>query len=208
MAIDSAYATAVEYRSVISDTVTTDDVMILRHLTAVSRYLEREAGQFFTKDAAVVARLLRGSGSKCLRLDQEGAPGIATATGLVIEVDEDNDGVFTDETDLVVADLLLLPLNATKGAEPKPFTEVELTSRSRIGSFPSNVLVQVTATWGWPSVPELVWSSTIELAAIWRGESPRSTGRMNELEQVVSASPLALSLVKRFRAAYTRAVVA
>jgi hypothetical protein len=74
--------------------------------------------------------------------------------------------------------------------------------------FPSGKWIDVSAKWGWPEVPEYVIEATMELTAIWQGSSPRSTGRMNELDEVVSMSPMAMGLVKRFVSAATKVRVA
>ena len=207
MAISSAYATATEYKSFIDKTISTEDAELDEQLDGTSRYLEGVSNSFWNIDAAVVVRQLLGAGLPCLDLGQGNAPGIATQTGLIIKVDQDNDGDFTDETALDNATLRFLPLDADVGPEARPWRFVELTSRSGLGSFPSNHLVQVTAKWGWPAVPKLVKQTTIELTAIWRGEGSRASQRMNELDEAISASPYAMSLVKKFISRYQRLVV-
>lgn len=208
IAINDSYATAAQYRSFVDKSDTSDDANILTQLTAVSRFFERQVGQFFNQDAAVVVREFFGEGQPYLRLNQELSPGIASKTGLIIRIDEDDDGDFADETALVNSDLNFLPLNADKEPEAQPWREVWLTSRSALSAFPRNRKVQITAIWGWPSVPGPVTQDTIRLTAIWRGEHPSATARFNELDQVVTESPLAMALVKRFQAAYSKAVVA
>lgn len=203
MAIGDAYASVEEYRRVVKHSDDEDDAAIQSHLLAVSRYFERELGQFFTRDATVVSRTYVGDGSRCLRVDN-----ISTTTGLVIAIDEDDDGSFADETALVSTDYELRPLNADQGPEVKPWTEVYLPSWSNYGAWPRGHRVQVTARFGWPAVPRAIWSAVIEMTAIWRGESPRSTGRMSELDETVAMSPLAMSLVRRLREVYWMPVLA
>lgn len=73
-----------------------------------------------------------------------------------LKTDDGGDGTF--ETTWTAADYELLPKNASAGPEPRPFTSIEA-----IGSytFPiayermaSRYRVEITGTWGWPSVPE------------------------------------------------------
>jgi hypothetical protein len=186
--------------------------VINRLLLTVSRYLVYEAGESFGKDDAAAVYLFKGDGTRWLRLDQDGLPGLASKTDLAIKVDLDDDGSFADETALDNTDDLLYygrgaDLNPDKASEPQPWRRIELTNRAPFGYFPRGYLVQVTAIMGWPAVPQGVWSATLELCGIWRTQSPRSTGNMNELDGVVGASPMAQGLVKRFKAPYLRAVV-
>lgn len=206
MAIGDAYASAAEYRDRKRKQDTSPDATVLTQLTAVSRFLEREAGQFFNRDGAATARILFGDGSDVLFLKTEGLPGIATTTGLVVKVDTDDDGSFADET--AVTGVVARPLNAALGPEAAPYTELWLPSGASRSYFPTGYRVEVTADYGWPEVPDLIKELCIELTAIWRQESQRATGRIPELSQVVSESPYALSLVKRFRNAYRMPVVA
>lgn len=202
MAIGDAYATAQEYRATTGKGSSGDDAVITRQLLACSRFFERESGQFFNRDESAVARVFRARYPDVLDLTYEGnCPGIATTAGLSIKVDTDNDGSFADETAWGATDYELLPLQADKGPEARPWSRVHVPSWST-KSFRPGSLVEVTAVFGWPAVPSAVKDDVIELCSIWRAESPRSTGRMDELDQVVATSQLAMSLVRRFKDAY------
>jgi hypothetical protein len=202
MAITDPLATVEEYRAVAGKTQTADDATLLSHLNACSRLLEREAGQFFGKDAAVVTRQFCAKWSDWLDLTYEGGcPGIATATGLEIKVDTDGDGSFADETAWASTDYVLHPLQAARGPEPRPYTDIKV-ARGGAQSFAPGGLVQVTAIFGWPEVPAGVKADVIELTRIWRVEGPRASGRILEIEELTATSPLAMSLVSRFRTAY------
>lgn len=204
MAITDAYATPGEYRATVGKGSAADDPMIARQLQAVSRYIERVTGQFFGKDDSAVARLyVPARSTRCLAVDN-----IASPSGLSIKVDEDRDGSFADESAWAATDYELRPLNADKGPEARPWTEIYVPSWSTKGGFGAGERVEVTAVFGWPAVPATVKELTIELCAIWRTESARSTGRIDELDQVVSASSLAMGLVRRLTDAYWMPVFA
>lgn len=204
MAIGDAYATAVEYRAAKKKGSASEDTVIGRQLLAVSRYIERVTGQFFNKDATAVARLYVPSQfTRCLVVDP-----IASVSGLSIKVDTDRDGSFADETAWDSGDYQLLPLNADKGPEAQPWREIYVPAWSSQAGFSAGEPVEVTAAFGWPAVPASIVELTMELCAIWRAESPRSTGRMDELEQVIGASNLAMGLVKRLTDAYWMPVIA
>ena len=197
-----AYATAQEYRANTGKSDGGDDPLISRHLETVSRLIDSLTGQYFGRDEEAVARVFKAKWSDRLDLTYEGnCPGIADITDLAIKVDTDDDGDFADETAWSAGDYELLPRQALQGSEPKPYTRIETPRRSS-KRFSPGALVEVTAIFGWPAVPEGIWAETIELCGIWRGENPRATGRMAELDEVVSTSPMAMSLVKRIREAY------
>ena len=204
MARGEAYATAVEYRGVVGSSDTSEDGEIDRQLLATSRYVERYTGQFFGRDAEPEARVFIGSGLPYLRVDWD-SPGIATATGLVVKVDADDDRDFTSETD-IASSLLTLPLNAAVNGRPI-HTITYASGFSGSSRFAADRLVEVTAVWGWPAVPADIKEVVIRITGIWRGDLPGSTQRFNELEQVVQESPYSMSLIKKFLAARRRVAV-
>src|SRR6185369_1791530 len=63
MAVTDPYATPQQYRAIVSKSDTGDDGEIAADLLAVSRYVDRCLGRFFTKDAAPVARVFTLPGS-------------------------------------------------------------------------------------------------------------------------------------------------
>jgi len=189
-AISDAYATAIEYRAAVNMTKTTEDAEILLDLKAVSRYLEGKLGRHFTMDAAAVARTyVPGASRAALRVDD------IAVTPTSITLDLDNDGVY--ETTLAATDYELLPLNADKGPEARPWTQVRMTPWGDYAHFVAGQRVQVTAQFGWPSIPEGVKQSTIQIAAILRLESPRATKRISELGDAIEASPEAMYIVRQ-----------
>ena len=206
-AINQAYATVQEYKAVVGNSDSAADILIARHLLTCSRLFDREVGQWFGKSDAPVSRIFKAKWTDRLDLDvdEDGCPGIADMTGFAIKVDTDDDGSFADESAWSAGDFELLPRNAQLGPESRPYTRIE-TSRSSSKRFVPGNRVQVTAIWGWPAVPDAVRDEIIELCGIWRTENPRATGRMNELDAVVSASPMAMSLLKRVREAYSSKV--
>ena len=150
MEVTDAYASTTTYRDLISKTDTAEDAEIDGDLKAVSRYLDRRLGRFFTKDASAVARTyMRGpqTDPRILWVDD------IAASPTSIKIDDDNDGSFADETALAAADFELWPLNAGKGAEPQPWTMIYLPKSGSKGNWPAGHRVEVTAQWGWPAIP-------------------------------------------------------
>jgi hypothetical protein len=176
-------------------------LIIKRQLRAVTEHLIRRLGVNFNRVAAVSNRTF------IARADALGNPPtlididpIYSLTGLVITVDTDHDGSFADETAVVSTYYRLLPLNATD--YDKPYTQLEITPWGSQAYWPTGLPIQITALWGWPSVPEAVVEATIELVAIWRGTSLRATSRVNEFQQVVSSSRRAQSLLDELLSTY------
>ena len=189
-AIGDAYSTAAEYRGVVGMTKTTEDAEILLDLKAVSRYIEGKLGRHFTQDAEAVARTyVPVASGATLRVDDLAA----TPTSIALDLNDDG----TCETTLESTDYELLPLNAARGPEARPWTRIRLVGWGNYSHFPAGRRVVVTAQFGWPSVPEGVKRSCIQLTAILRLESPRATKRISELGEAVEASPDAMSIVRQ-----------
>ena len=193
MAVTAAYATAQQYRNVTGKTDMADDAEILTDLTAVSRYLEGRLGRHFTKDVSAVKRIyLPEENVTALRVDD-----MAEAP-TSITLDTGGDGQYA--TVLESADYELLPFNADKGPEPRPYTKIRMLN----GVFYKNVRVKVKAKFGWPDVPTAIERATIQITAILRLESPRATRRISELGEAIDASQDAQSIVRQLTDSYKR----
>jgi hypothetical protein len=223
--VTDVYATVAEYRTRVGrlDPGAGDDALIAADLLAISRYLDRKLGRFFTQDAAPVARTYTTAPARWgvqmpAGMSWDVAENPWRAAGLTrvlhiddlvavteIVVDEGRDGSFVGDVPLTPNDYLLLPQNAPLGPEPRPYTAIELTPWGRLIAWPALVRVRVTGIWGWPAVPEPVRAATIELARLLRLETPRATTRVNEtLDQVVSTSPQARAIVDDLVRQYAR----
>ena len=176
----------------------------------MTRFLEKKLGRTFNKDASVTTRrYVTGEVRKRDLLIDD----IASTTGLIVKVDEDGDGLVSDETALVLStDLLLrgegLDLDPDQGSEPQPWVELWIPpfyNDARITSFPPNTLVSVTAIHGWPAIPSAIVRAMYQLTGIWRLESPRATQRIPEgIEQAIASSPEAQSILDQVLAPYRR----
>lgn len=218
MTVNDAYSDAVTYRAAIDKTDTGEDAEILTDLTAITRYLESRLGRFFTKDAADVTRLYvpRSTGmsvrqdwaesenpykwggmSRVLSIDD-----LAALTS--IKIDQNRDGLFTDETALAATDFELFPRNAALGPEPMPYTSIGLTSWGATWAFPTGCRVQVIGKWGWPAIPESIKRAVIHLTAILRLETPRAQATISELGQLVQSSSQARGIVDELVRNYAR----
>ena len=197
MSLDSAYATAAQYRTVTGATDTAKDADILVDLKAVSRYLEGKLGRFFNKDTSDVIRVYIAPATvPALWIDD------LSAAPTSIKIDDNLDGTY--ETTLAATDYELWPLNAAKEPEARPFTRIHLTPWGTRPAFCEGDRIQITGKFGWPAVPEAIQRATIHLAAILRIESPRATQRIPELSDVIEASPEAQHIVRQITDQYPR----
>lgn len=185
--ISDAYATVEQYRALTGKTDTSADAQIIIDLIAISRYLDGKLGRWFNKDASDTTRLyLPDSIIDTLHVED-----VVSVTEVAIESGDSFDAI---------TDYLLLPLNADKQPEPRPFTSIRL----RNSTFPADYQVRVTGVHGWPNVPDAIQRATIHLAAILRIESPRATRRISELGDAIETSDDAMSIVRQLTDRYRR----
>ena len=201
MAVTDAYATAATYRSLIQKSDTGEDAEILVDLTAVSRYIERRVGRFFTTDAANVYRVYRAT-------DLSNEPKSLFVDDLVsvasIKVDTDDDGSFADEDAWAATDYELYPLNAADGPEPAPYTRILIPSWSTKDLWGRH-RVEVGGKFGWPSVPAAIERATVHLTGILRLETPRATRQVNiGLDRVEETSRQAQEILNALINAYSK----
>lgn len=202
MAIGDAYATAQKYRALKQGLSAADDILLDLELKAVSRLIDRKTNNPFgyNKDATVTTRVYLK--------DEETAP-IASTAGLIVKATTSALPItWADVTALTLdTDFELLPRNPISGW---PYTALQIIGWASVPPSvwtpqtynPDTYRVQVTAIHGWPAVPDEIMFATVELTALLRAESPYATDRIQELDQVVAASPQARSILKALYAQF------
>ena len=217
-AVTDAYATAEQYRTAttIDSTGSDDDIVV--DLGAISRYMEKRLGRFFTKDAADVARQFYTSHTGALLPEAENPWKLCrgervlqvddmSAAPTTVKVDENADGVC-EKTYAIGTDCVVWPMNALKGPEPKPYTALfipDWTTKSL--NWPPARLVDITAKWGWPSVPGAIQRGCIHLTAILRLETPRAKNSMSEIGEVLGTSKQANAIIDELIRHYGRVTI-
>ena len=165
------YATLIELKAYLRDSAAVDDVLLASSITSASRAIDKRCGRQFGLTGSAVARVYTYAGEcidgrSALRIDD-----VQTTTGLAVVVDPGQDGTF--ETALTVStDYDLWPWNAA--ADGKPWTHITLrpTAAAR---FPWTARgVQVTADFGWTTVPTIVKQACLIQASrfVLRREAP------------------------------------
>ena len=204
MAVTAPYAEPEEYRLRVGQTDTGGDDLLLDLLKAVSRLIDRECERFFGIDAAVVARLYDGNGLTRLYIDD-----VATVTGLIVKVDTDDDYDFdgADETLTKDTHYWIGPANAALGPEASPYRFLDIVpANSVLNVWPEGQRkVQVTAKFGWPSVPLAIKEATILVTRELRDlEESGFILSLQNIDAGINLSPAAFSLIQRIKAEYGR----
>ena len=207
MAITNGYATLTEIKNYMSISDTTDDSLLEDLVESASRSIDRIANRRFYLDATASARLYRAYSNIFVYVDD-----IGTTSNLVVAVDENGNGTYS-KTLTLNTDYILDPL--TSQSLNRPFTQLTMVSNTETWPiFPgltSNGLrpgVQVTARWGWPSVPDDLNMACLILTAdlYKRKDAPGGILGLGDLG-VVRMSPIGRDVTAMVRA-YKKEVIA
>jgi hypothetical protein len=207
MAITNGYATLTEIKNYMSISDTTDDSLLEDLVESASRSIDRIANRRFYLDTSASARLYRAYSNIFVFVDD-----IGSTTNLVVAVDENGNGTYS-KTLTLNTDYILDPL--TSQSLNRPFTQLTMVSNTETWPiFPgltSNGLrpgVQVTARWGWPSVPDDINMACLILTAdlYKRKDAPGGILGLGDLG-VVRMSPIGRDVTAMVRA-YKKEVIA
>lgn len=172
-----AYATLQELRDYtrIPDGDTLDDDVFQVALDASAALVDHYTGRTFGVDAEPTVRYYTRSTARAVAIDE-----VQTTAGLVVETDDDRDGVY--ETDWTLdTDYRLGPVNSA--ARGRPWTRLEIPTWSS-RAWPSSAgAVKVTAAYGYTEVPAAVKQATLQQASrlVARRESPYGVAGSPEL---------------------------
>lgn len=179
MAITNGYCTLSELKSAARIADNVDDALLERAVEAASRRIDGECSRRFYVDTATSARTYAANRNAFLFVDD-----ISTTTGLVVKVDDQMSGSFST-TLTVGVDYQTEPSNAVTQGEPITLL------RALDTGFPvaenSRTLIEVTAKWGWPSVPHAIREATVLLASrqFKRLDSPLGVAGFGDLGAIV-----------------------
>lgn len=155
MSVTNGYTTLPAVQAALSIPDPIDNVELEAAIETASRQIDSYCGRGrkFWQDSTVVARSYYPRAARTLTVDD-----ISTLTGLIVKVDEGDDGTFgttlTINTDFIVA-----PVNAATEYPVRPWTQIRLldgalSSWSRLSS--GRPYVQVTAKYGWSAIPAAI----------------------------------------------------
>lgn len=138
-----------------------DDQKFDLAISAASRMIDAYCGQRFWQDPEVVTRTFAPTDTYTLLFDDP----ISTTDGLVIALDTSDSGTYG--TTLSTTDYVLSPTNAAVMVPAQPYTSLRMTGATYrfMRSCYGRDLVQITAKWGWPAVPDEIQKATMIQAA-------------------------------------------
>jgi hypothetical protein len=133
-----------------------DDELLATHIATASRTVDDICHRVFSLDAAATARTYTPDSALVVRTDD-----IGTASGLIVKIDNDLTGTF----ETTITDYSTQPDNAL--AKGLPITK--LVAYETYWPMDIRPTVQITARWGYPTVPEPVRGATAILAGrLWK----------------------------------------
>jgi hypothetical protein len=156
MTITNGYCTLSDLKAVMHIADSVDDDMLSARIEEASRTIDDYCDRRFYADASATARVFTSTSGTYVITDD-----ISTTTSMVVAIDVAGNGTYTN-TLTINSDFQVLPLNAL--AKGGPVTRIQAIGQ---GSFPTRSAlapIQVTAKWGWPSVPAPIKSATILMA--------------------------------------------
>ena len=207
MAIVNGYATLTQIKNYMSISDNTDNDLLEDLIESASRSIDRMANRRFYLDATASARLYRAYSDIFVYVDD-----IGTTSNLSVALDINGNGTYT-KTLTLNQDYILDPLTASSLG--RPFTQLTMVSNTETWPiFPGltqNGLrpgVQVTARWGWPSVPDDINMACLILTAdlYKRKDAPGGILGLGDLG-VVRMSPIGRDVTAMVRA-YKKEVIA
>lgn len=156
MSITDGYCTLQELKDWKRLTSNTDDATLEAIITAVSRSIDSVTGHNFYTQASATARVYAASQTDLLEVHD-----FYETASLVIKSDEDANGSY--ETTWASTDYQLEPLNGIALGRAVWRIRARAYGNRRF-LVSSDALVQVTAKWGWVSVPQPVKQACLILA--------------------------------------------
>ena len=166
MAIVNGYADLDSFKAQMRIPVNdvTDDARLEAAIAAASRQIDGHTGRRFWQDSTVVDRQFYADNARICHVDD-----ISTTSGLIVKVDDDDDGVF-ETTLTVTSNYIVRPVNAADMVPVHPFTEIVLVDSNGAVSLPVHGSgrpgVQITARFGWPAIPDDVTKACLVQAGM------------------------------------------
>jgi len=158
MAITNGYITLANLKTYLKIDDSVEDTLLEGIIESASRSIDRIANRRFYLDSTVSARTYRPVGNIRVIVDDFG-----TTTGLILKTNPDSSGTY-QKTLTLNTDYIVEPMTAL--AKGRPLNYLTIVGGTAL-SLPVNYRpqVEVTAKWGWPSVPDDIEQATYILSA-------------------------------------------
>lgn len=162
MALGASYATLAQLKLRLNITDTNDDAALTSALGAATVDIEGVCGRQFNDAGSVSARVFYPDSLTTVTVDD-----FSTVTGLVVALDYSNAGTYS--TTITSANYQLEPLNGVVDGTPGwPYYRIRAIQTwyplwyTSIGD--PRTSIQITAQWGWTTVPAPVVEACLMLA--------------------------------------------
>lgn len=176
---------------------TTDDARLEAACDAATQQVQAECGRQFVQDSTATARVFVASSALYVEVDD-----FQTTSGLVVKTDDDNNGVF--ETTWASTDYQLEPLNGRLEGQAWPYTQLRAIEARYWPRWRGQALVQVTARWGWATIPAPVkQAAEIQALSIFKSaDAPLGVAGFGDIGVVrlrQAMHPVAMSLLSQYK---------
>ncbi len=152
------YATLSELKAYLGITDNTEDPQLQDSLITASRGIEHICGRRFWPDQAASARLYNPRDADVVNVDD-----FWTTTGLVVAIDESDSGTYSRT--LATTEYVAEPFNGVNDGEPGwPYYRLGSTGLRWPCNRSRRAPIQVTAKWGWATVPGPIKQAAVYLA--------------------------------------------
>lgn len=158
MALGDTYASRTELKAYANISKATHDDLLDDVLDAASRGIEQVCRRQFNDAGSATARVYYPE--TCYRVEPDD---FHTTTGLVVKTDTTGDGTF--DTTWAAADYELRPLNGiVSGQTGWPYSDIWSVDTRTFPTGTRRAPVEITAQWGWASVPNQIKQACLILA--------------------------------------------
>lgn len=146
------YCALADLKDELSIVSTEHDGKLALCITAASRQIEAFCGRRFYADTQTSDRTYFGDDAWNCEIDD-----LSTLTGLVVKIDTNFDGSYA-QTLTIDTDFIAMPLNAPSQIPAEPYRHIRLIQAYTPFTIPMGPRpgLKVTATWGWPAIPDEV----------------------------------------------------
>lgn len=162
MALTNQLVTSAELKALLGISDSIDNDRIDMACDASTQMIQAECDRQFFLDTNASARVFVRQTWQTVEVDD-----IGSTNGLIVATDEDSDGVY--ETTWAAGDYQLEPLNGRFNGLGWPYTRIRAIEARNFPVDYGRAVVQITARWGWPSVPLAVkQAAQIQATALFK----------------------------------------
>lgn len=198
MALTNQLVTSSELKALLGISDMVDDTRVSMACDSATQMIQAAVGRQLFQDSQVSARVFIASTYWLCEFDD-----VSTTTGLILKTDDDADGTF-ETTWTLGTDFQLEPLNGQLSGQSWPYTSARAIGARNFPFYGGQALVQVTARWGWATVPYPVkQAAQIQAASLFKSpDAPLGIagfGDIGVMRLRQAMHPVAAALIAPYR---------